>query len=341
MKSEKGYSGKTVGVLLICLLAAATVLPGCGRENREPGRELRIREETAQLEKWQESLESGESRSTLNPNAIRGLSVVREGETVFQVSYEPKTYKESFDFWDISVPYESVVSVDTERLYELFGTVANLTFTPVTGVSFEEAGITGSQTSLFVAYDGEQEEGEKGRAEPTHSRTISVGKQDGSGNYYVGIEGDNSVYLASEIWVNSILNLEPYEYILKVPYLVGIDTVEAVKLTAKEENLLLRISDNSWEIGGKEVSQSAFHQVYNQLLSVLIADEIGAGEAKEGQREPFLQMVFYRKSEEAPDVEVKFYVQDEDYMTTVVNGKEFFLVSRKNVEGLKQILEDY
>lgn len=80
------------------LLTAGMMLAGCQKSDQGNIRELRIREETSRMEEWQEKLEQDDGQETLTANAIRGLNVVKDGETVFDVSYEPKTYKEAFDF---------------------------------------------------------------------------------------------------------------------------------------------------------------------------------------------------------------------------------------------------
>lgn len=325
----------------VFLLTAGMMLAGCQKSDQGNIRELRIREETSRMEEWQEKLEQDDGQETLTANAIRGLNVVKDGETVFEVSYEPKTYKEAFDFWNIAVPYESMVSVDTESLYDLFETVAQLPCIPVSGISSEEAGIEGSQTSLFIAYNGEQREGEKGGADPTKARKILVGNQDENGNYYVEIEGNDSICQVNQLWLDTILELDPYQYILKIPFLAGIDTVEQVKVSIGDDTLLLQKTEDTCKIGKEKVERSEYNAFYNQLLSVLVSGEVGKKGVDPGQRKPVLTMQFYRNTEDASDVEVTYFEYNEEYMSINVNGKEFFLAERQDVENLQQLIKEH
>lgn len=336
VKDKKNMKKLAERAAIVSLLSAGMVLTGCQKADQENPRELRVWEEISHMEEWQEKLERDDGQETLTANAIRGLSVEKNGEILFSVSYEPKTYKETFDFWSIAVPYETMVSVDTENLYELLETAAQLPCIPISGISSEEAGTEDSSTSLFIAYNGEQEEGEKSGADPTKARKILVGNQDGNGNYYVEIEGGDSICQVNQLWLDTILELDPYEYILKIPFLAGIDTVEQVKVSSGDDTLLMQKVEDIWKIGGREVEESEYNALYNQLMSVLISGQVQEKPAGSDQRTPVLQMQFYRNTEDAPDIEVTYYEYDEEYMSINVNGKEFFLAKRQDVEGLQE-----
>lgn len=336
VKNKKGIKKLAERAALISLLSAGMVLTGCQKADQENSRDLRVWEETSHMEEWQEKLEQDDGQETLTANAIRGLSVEKDGEILFSVSYEPKTYKETFDFWSIAVPYEGMVSVDTENLYELLETAAQLPCVPVSGISSGEAGTEGSQTSLLIAYNGEQEEGEKGGADPTKTRKILVGNQDGDGNYYVEIEGGNSICQVSQLWLDTILELDPYQYILKIPFLVGIDTVEQVNVSIGDDTLQMQRDEADCRIDGREVEESEYNTLYNQLMSVLISGQVQEKPVDSDQRTPVLQMQFFRNTENAPDVEVTYYEYDEEHMSINVNGKEFFLADREDVENLQE-----
>ena len=105
--------------------------------------------------------------------------IQKDGETVFAVSYEPRAGKESFDYWDISEPYQSTVSVNTEELYRLLDTVFQMNWEKTEGISLEDAGIAGSKTSIFIAYNREQNAGEKAeKSQPLHGQSLSEKKTD-------------------------------------------------------------------------------------------------------------------------------------------------------------------
>ena len=116
MKLRKYMAG------LFLLLAAVWCLCGCGVPKGNQMEEVQIRDLENHLEEWQQELPKDTEHGGVGANAIRGLKVQKEGRTIFAVSYEPREGKETFDYWDISVPYHSLVSVNTEELYNLLGT---------------------------------------------------------------------------------------------------------------------------------------------------------------------------------------------------------------------------
>ena len=83
-----------------------------------------------------------------------------------------------------------------------------------------------------------------------------MGNQDGNGNYYVEIEGNDSICQVNQLWLDTILELDPYQYILKIPFLAGIDTVEQVKVSIGDDTLLLQKTEDTCKIGKEKVERS-------------------------------------------------------------------------------------
>ena len=183
-------------VLLFVIMVLTWLLSGCASSAirlQQP----QIRVSNHHLEAWQQNLSKDQEFSTINAKGIRGLSVHKDGETIFAVSYEPRQGKQSFDYWDISSPYYSQVSVNTEELYDLFDAVAQMRFQKIEGISLQEAGISGSTVSIFVAYNEAQNSNAQGAAEPTNARIIQIGAEDGQGHYYAAIKDSQQVMLAA------------------------------------------------------------------------------------------------------------------------------------------------
>ncbi len=132
----------------------------------ERGQAEEAKPEENSLSRWEAALAEGEP-GAFTAEAMRGVSVVRDGEACFAVSYEPRTYKNSYDCWAISVPYQSMAVVDTEAMYAYFGILADMELTPVEDMDItrEQAGVEDSTDTVFVAYySGQTMEG--GQAEP-------------------------------------------------------------------------------------------------------------------------------------------------------------------------------
>lgn len=319
-------------------MALAWLLPGCASSALRL-QQPQIKEVDNHLEEWQRELSQDRELSAINAKGIRGLSVQKDGETIFAVSYEPREGKQSFDYWDISIPYHSQVSVNTEELYDLLGTAALLGFEDAGEISFEDAGISGSTTSIFLAYNQEQGSEDKGSAQPTAARTILIGREDGQGHYYAAYKGLEQVMLVDQSLVDLILNLEPYQYILKIPALVSVDTVEKVQILYEKEQHIMEQGQKIWKMDGKEVSQEDFHACYGELLDVLLTGE--QQQAAEEERTPALTVQYIRNEEQLSDIEIKYYPYDEKSMSVSVNGEEYFLVDKKNVQTLLKNIDKW
>lgn len=318
-------------VILFVILVLGGLLPGCASSvNRL--QQPQIKEIENHLEEWQRELSQDKELSAINVKGIRGLSVQKDGETIFAVSYEPREGKQSFDYWDISIPYQSQVSVNTEELYDLLGTAALLGFEDAGEISFEDAGISGSTTSIFLAYNQEQGSDDKGSAQPTKARTILIGREDGQGHYYAAYKGLEQVMLADQSVVDLILNVEPYQYILKIPVLVSVDTIEKVQILYGEKQHIMEQSENTWKMDDKEVSQEDFHTFYGEILDVMLTGE--REKIAEEERTPVLTVQYIRNMEQISDIEVKYFPYDEQSMSVSVNDEENFLVDKKQVQTL-------
>lgn len=332
---------KRMKTFVVCIgfLLSVGMLAGCRETQREMLEEIEYAEIPNHLAEWEDMLPRDDGTRGIYSKAVRALSVQKDGETVFAVSYEPRDYKESFDYWDISVPYESMVSVDTERLYELFDVVSGLTAKEAPEASLpsaEEAGLKEGGTRIFIAYDGQQEAGAKGQPEPTAAREIRIGQEDGQGHYYAALSEDDDVCLLDQASVDAVLGIEPFSCILKIPALIQIDTVSEVAVSDGNQVRRMEREEGSWKLDGKPVSQDEFQKLYGEMLGVILSGELPGDAAAEEERETLLVLQFFRNVEDAPDMEVRYEVYDEDSACVCVNGKRQFLVDKKDVERLRE-----
>lgn len=324
--------------IVFFVMALAWLLSGCAAlvsRLQQP----QIKKAENHLQEWQQELSQDQEFGAINAKAIRGLSVQKNGETIFAVSYEPQEGKQSFDYWDISVPYHSQVSVNTEELYDLLGTAALLSVQKVEGVGLKEAGISDSTVSIFLAYDKSQDSNTQGAAEPTNARTIQIGSKDGEGHYYAAIKDSSQVVLVDQSLVDFILNVEPFQYILKIPTLVSVDTIEKVQILYGEEQHIMEQGKKTWKLDGKEVSEKDFHALYGELLDVMLIGE--KENAAEEEQTEVLTVQYIRNQERVSDIEVKYYSYDEQSMSVSVNGQENFLVEKECVQALIQSIDKW
>lgn len=344
-----------VGLLLVGLLSG-----GCGQENslqtdqnraeqqvddsvkQKIGNDVdAAQEEENSLAEWEASLQTGDL-AELTAEAMRGMSVVRDGEPCFAISYEPRVYKNSFDCWMISVPYRSMAVVDTEAMYEYFQELAELELVPAENITKEEAGLVDASDTVFAAYDSRQTAG-GGQARPDRGILFRFGKTDGSGRRYV--EAAGGIWMAEEEAVRKLLEIDPYTCVLKVVSVVSVETVSEVSIAAGEERYVMQTAPGNFQFGSKSVTDETFYALYTELMSVFIEKELPSEALEElqegsGDREPIMSIVYERNVADAPRIVQNYYVYDETYASVQVNGTEFFLVSREALAQLQEKIRD-
>lgn len=325
---------RTVVVAGVLFLGIITLV-GCGQGKNPFNESDRMQEEENSLAGWESSLQEG-SPEELMAEAFRGVSVVRDGMPWLSISYEPRAYKNSFDFWAISIPYRSMVTVDTEAMYAYFYILEEMALTPVNDMTREQAGITDTSNRIFVAYySGQTEKG--GQAEPDRGITFRFGNQDQEGNYYV--ETGGRLWLADGTAVGRLFAVKPYELILKVVSVVNLDTVSKVTVLSGDDSYEMRTDGETFWWNNKETDRAEFYELYTELMSIFIERELSEEEKKNigaGDRELLMSVTFERNREDAPKIIQHYYAYDEAYASVQVNGTEFFLVSREALASVQE-----
>ena len=168
--------------------------------------------------------------------------------------------------------------------------------------------------------------------------TILIGNTDDNGDYYACVKGyEDAVYLLSKESINSLLELKPFNLLLKIPALVNIDTLDSVDMTIGKKTYTMKLDSGDYKFGKKTVKKEKFTELYQALQSVMLDSEIE--ETKDAaEKEEVLTVTFHRNTEEAPEVTLKYYTYDDTYDSVEINGTERFLVKAEDVDALvKQI----
>ncbi len=342
------------GLAVIVLTLGGLLSGGCGhaenmtqegvgnpdqqKKEEEPGE---VKPEENSLAEWEEDLEEGEP-GTFTAEAMRGVSVVRDGEACFAVSYEPRVYKNSYDCWAISVPYQSMAVVDTEAMYAYFRILTEMELTSVEDMDItrEQAGIEDSEDTVFVAYYSEQT-AEGGQEEPDRGLLLRFGGEDAQGNRYV--EAWDRLCLADGSSVEEIFDVDPYACILKVVSVVNVETVSKVTIHTGEEQYEMRIEPEAFLLGEQAVESEDFYALYTTLMSVFLEKELPReeweAETASADRELLMSITYERNMEGAPKITQKYFAYDETYAAVQVNGRTFFLVSREALLQLREKIE--
>ena len=108
-----------------------------------------------------------------------------------------------------------------------------------------------------------------------------IGNTDENGDYYATVKGyEDAVYLLSKESVNSLLELKPFNLILKIPALVNIDTLESADMTVGKKTYTMKLDGEKYKFNKKSVKKEKFTELYQALQSVMLDSEIGETKRK-------------------------------------------------------------
>lgn len=271
--------------------------------------------------------------------SIRRFSIIKDGKEVFKIKQEPADYKMDFDYWEITNPYDEITTVNTENMYEMFGVLASFDLSNGVDAADTDTGLDDTKTYFTVDFvNTVNDDTAKETQDADATATILIGNTNEDGDYYVCVKGyEEAVYLLSKESVNSLLELKPFNLILKIPALVNIDTLDSVDMSIGKKTYTMKLDDGNYKFGKKTVKKEKFTDLYQELQGVMLDSEIE--EIKDAaDKEEVLSVIFHRNTEKAPEVTLKYYTYDDTYDSLEINGTERFLVKTEDVNALvKQI----
>lgn len=278
---------------------------------------------------------------------IRELKVTNDGEVSYQLVYEPRKDRESYLYWDMPIPYESIATVDTEEIYKLFRVFAGIDIKSGKQDESREK-ITDSDTTITVSYYQADEETNNNSQEPIDTKpehpepnktaTILVGEKEDNA-YACAIEGNDAVYLIKDYLIDSVLNEKPYDMILKVPFLLDIKSVKEVHMEWGDKKAVLKSSKDGGSLNGEAIDQKTYRSLYAMTFQCGMTGEIPDGLDVLKGKDEILRLDYLRTDSEFEEYQVSFYAYDESNDAVRINGKVAFLVSKDDVETLLACLD--
>lgn len=268
------------------------------------------------------------------------FQVNRAGTTRYSLTYSPRTDRQSFLYWDMTVPYDSVAIVDTEKMSKLYQTLSSIKWGKLKTVKADEdtggTGIESSDTFISISYVNEEQVSEE-NAQPDKEATLIVGKDNGKGQYFCAWEGaEDTVFLVDTYLIDAALNQEPYDMILKMPYVIDIKTVKEVKIGAGDKSVHMTQKENTYEINGKKVEEEEYKSLYSELLQLEITGECNL-DSLDGEK--VMTIHYIRTSSEYEEYEATIYKVNDAKYAVQVNGKTFFFVSQESVDKIVETVQ--
>lgn len=334
---------------LLCV--GMLVCSGCQNETAERAEKAGCTKEAKVTQSvGQDSTQNHTIEKVTSPDftieGISGFLVEQDGKVSYQLTYTPREDRAGFLYWDMPVPYDSYAVVDTERMYQLFEQFAsvdwkNLEKSKTKDMGQKDTGVASSKTRFTLSYVDGAVSKQKDTAQKAF--TILVGKENGKGQYYCSFDGEeDTVFLLNHTLVDGAKNQKPYDLILKIPYLLDIDTVKEVEITGLDRKIMMEHKDGCDKINGKQVKEEEYNALYSSLLQPGITGEYIEKSEKTllSDRKEVLSLHYKRTRKEYEDYQVQIFAYDEKSDGIQVNGKVFFLINKEEVEELVGSLED-
>lgn len=333
-------------IMLLCIFLL-TAIAGCetaegdinGSKTHKQVMQQKVPETNAGSEK---TLERAVCPEFTGDN-VRNVRVTDGGNILWEIDYMPKEDRASYLFWDIKIPYNSCAIVDTENMFRLYNRIASLDFHAKTETS--DTSVTGllnpEKTVTLDYYRGNKETAANGtKPAPDTTFTLLIGKENGEGQYFCALKGyEKNVLLLDQQILDEIFAKNPYDLILKIPYVVDISTVSEVHIQAGDRKYTMKSQDGNYMLGKKRVKQKEYSKIYQALMQPMIVQELNAEKPSSTDRQAVLSIEYKRSDKLLDDLKVHFYKYDEKYDSVNVNGNEFFLVNSQEVEQLQEMLK--
>lgn len=343
----------------VIALAMGLILAGCQAKPQEKEDPAPAPEADTKQEAEPENLKSVPKEEVSDPcyiaEGIRRAAVTKDGEELLEVSYEPKDYEGSYQYWKIRIPYGEEAVVDTEAMLALYHQLETLDFQQEVKGADQDTGLEGTKTEITLefcqtnqeerdaalkdqAYEGEESPSYQPQADSTC--TLLVGKQDGQGKYYTALKNQpEKVYMMPEQSIDAILKVNPYDLIIKVSAVAPVETVDQVVIGMDGKEYQLTRQDDGGLLDKKKLGEKEYYALYSELLSVLIA-----GEVEDEQKltdEVLLSLDFTRNTGAQGDLKLSFHAYDDTFASVEVNGIEKFLVKNDDILKLKDVIKSH
>ena len=341
---------KQWGQFFLTVLSAICLLVGCSKENGKadisepqaegPGSVKERRYQPVDPEEAAKELLNPE-QPEFEKEDVRGISVVEDGQILYQINYTPQPDKDSYLYWDMVVPYASTVVVDTEAMYGLYETLAGLNLSaasvPEDGEG-ETVDLSDSDTYITLNYYNNKD-GTEQESEPNETVTLLIGDET-KGQYLCSLKGyEDQCIMLSRTVIDMVLRTDPYDLILKIPYVVNMSTVREVDISYQGRDYRMTLEGETYKIQDQEVGAEEYRDLYSELMQPMLDGRIPKEEELEEEREPLISIDYIRNMDEADDYAIRIYPYEDGKYTVNVNGEEHFFVVPEDVQKLEDVLK--
>lgn len=259
----------------------------------------------------------------------------------------------SMNSWRIRKPYGEGYSADGSKLAEVQKSYTTFDFIECVDYQGEDLslyGLSEPAASIYVGYNEVRTETlEKPETDPDTGEEITektyydpkeyrlyVGKKNEEGQYYVRVEGSNSVYTMSATTVDKMLTMDSFSLLNRFVLIPNIDIVDRItfEIEGSTYNMELKRTNaqTAYYYNGSEVERQSFVDLYKYMVSPLYDAPIKEEVATEGTN-PYMTIIYELNDEEHTKLWASFLpYNDSFYMVRTEAGTHFFADKRKTDE---------
>lgn len=326
-----------------------------------------------------------ETMPTITSSQITKVSIDNKTKDDFLVTYEDSNNSSSdVNHYFIKKPYKTNVIGDTNKLNEYFNNFTSISLSECVdyeGKNLKKYGLDAPYSTIDIGYYEKKTEDVDSSKDKTNSTKESTGKSDNEkdtstsgttndtskevrvdhefkllvGNkkgdsYFVKTGDSKAIYLMSADTLDQMIQVKPFDYILKNINLTNIDTLDSMVIKADGNTYALSINrektvdkenkevtKTTYYCNNKEVDEKNFKAVYEAFLSVT-----NEAESKENVKDAkgVVLITLNRSTKENNKTQIKFIPYDDTFYLVDDNGSKQFLTSIRPVEDFVDALKD-
>ncbi|HHV11225.1 MAG TPA: DUF4340 domain-containing protein [Clostridiales bacterium] len=182
---------------------------------------------------------------------------------------------------------------------------------------------------------------------------IYIGNQDESGNYYVRIDGSDSVYTMSSDTVDKMCQIDSFSLLNRYILLPALDNVDQVTAQVEGTTYQMGISRktstdkdgkettaSAYTFNGKESEEDAFKKLYQQLIGITYDSQIPS-DVTVGDETPYLTLTYHIFGDNERTVSASFLPYDDDFYIVKKNGDTRFFADKRAVQDIAKALSSF
>lgn len=262
--------------------------------------------------------------------------------------------------WFLNTKY-GLSACDVTAISTLETNISSLTFDSLvkynaTQEDLSAYGLDSPIATLNIGYTTTYEETETQTdtsTEDTSSNTITldntftliIGNTDGSGNYYVTVNGMTGVYTMAAESVEYFTNLNSLNFTNKNAFNVQKDSINSIDITIEGTayNILFNkttstdddgnaTTDYTYTVNGTEVDSDKLDAFYTSLQNLTAESVVDKESAASGNES--MTIVFNRNTENYPTVAIDISTYDASFYQANLSGSETLLL---NIQDIKEL----